>query len=166
MELKLESSNVDGADEALLAARLHVHHPSHAHHRVDVVQAHLQEGNITLCLHIRWGPNFLLMLFQLWSTSVSSNSLRPSGFSHCGPQEQGNPSRSTWQACFSFLSWQGGRPIKDSALRFYVLCHPYSFINHLALNASKDRWEVDKVQRRNIRTSLDSLAKHPEGNKM
>ena len=45
MELKLEGSDVDGADEALLAARLHVHHPPHAHHRVDVVQAHLQEGN-------------------------------------------------------------------------------------------------------------------------
>ena len=45
MELKLEGSDVDGADEALLAARLHVHHPPHAHHRVDVVQAHLQEVN-------------------------------------------------------------------------------------------------------------------------
>ena len=53
MELKLESSDVDGAEEALLAARLHVHHPSHAHHRVDVLQAHLQEGNIMLCLHTR-----------------------------------------------------------------------------------------------------------------
>ena len=63
MELKLESSDVDGADEALLAARLHVYHLSHTPHRVDVVQAHLQEGNITLCLHIRWGPNFLLRLF-------------------------------------------------------------------------------------------------------
>ena len=58
MELKLEGSDVDGADEALLAARLHVYHLSHTPHRVDVVQAHLQEGNITLCLHIRWGPNF------------------------------------------------------------------------------------------------------------
>ena len=153
MELKLESSDVDGADEALLAARLHVHHPSHAHHRVDVLQAHLQEGNITLCLHIRWGPNFLLRLFQLWSTSVSPNSLRPSVFSHEGPQEQGNPSRSTWQACFSFLSRQGGRPIKDSSLCFYVLCHPYSFINHLALNASKGTLTGERLTRSNAGTS-------------
>ena len=46
MELKLEGSDVDGADEALLAAGLDVHHPAHAHHRVDVVQAHLQGGQI------------------------------------------------------------------------------------------------------------------------
>jgi len=38
-----EGSDVDGADETLLAATgcVHLHHPAHAHHRVDVVQAHL-----------------------------------------------------------------------------------------------------------------------------
>ena len=77
----------------------------------------------------------------------------PSGFSHAGPQEQGNPSRSTWQACFSFLSRQGGRPIKDSSLCFYVLCHPYSFINHLALNASKGTLTGERLTRSNAGTS-------------
>ena len=76
-----------------------------------------------------------------------------SGFSHEGPQEQGNPSRSTWQACFSFLSRQGGRPIKDSSLCFYVLCHPYSFINHLALNASKGTLTGERLTRSNAGTS-------------
>ena len=58
MELKLEGSDVDGADEALLAARLHVHHPPHAHHRVDVVQAHLQEGNKYVMSSHKVGSNF------------------------------------------------------------------------------------------------------------
>ena len=122
MELKLESSDVDGADEALLAARLHVHHPSHAHHRVDVVQAHLQEGNITLCLHIRWGPNFLLRLFQLWSTSVSPNSLRPSGFSH---KSKGIPHVPPCKLAFHFYH---GRD--DDQLRI-LHCAPMSFAIHI-----------------------------------
>ena len=47
-----EGSDVDGADEALLAAGLDLHHPAHAHHRVDVVQAHLQGEQIYFWIFI------------------------------------------------------------------------------------------------------------------
>ena len=152
MELKLEGSDVDGADEALLAARLHVYHPSHAPHRVDVVQAHLQEGNITLCLHIRWGPNFLLRLFQLWSTSVSPNSLRPSGFSH---KSKGIPHVPPCKLAFHFYHGREDNQLRilQSSLWFYVLCDPYSFINHLALNASKGTLTGERLTRSNAGTS-------------
>ena len=125
MELKLESSDVDGADEALLAARLHVYHLSHTPHRVDVVQAHLQEGNITLCLHIRWDPNFF------YDCSISG--LPPSRQTLCGPRgsrtrahkSKGIPHVPPGKLAFHFYH---GR--EDDQLRI-LHCAPMSFAIHI-----------------------------------
>lgn len=72
-----EGSDVDGADETLLAATgcVHLHHPAHAHHRVDVVQAHLSLIKFPATLRVcALGPTRAWEAFALHLTLYTSKS--------------------------------------------------------------------------------------------